>query len=128
MTQFPTDEGKYLPVTVILVTPNIVVQTRVEKSNNSTVVIQTAFKECKDGDLNKPQLGHLKKNNISPYRHLKEARIKVRGERAIQEAASKFPAGSPLDVFLLFKKKDKVKVIATSKGKGFAGAIKRHGF
>ena len=64
MTQLPTDEGKYLPVTAILVTPNIIVQAKTEKNNDSIVVIQSAFKECKNKDLNKPQLGHLKKNNI----------------------------------------------------------------
>lgn len=127
MTQFPTDEGKYLPVTAILVTPNIVVQAKTEKNNDSIVVIQSAFKECENKDLNKPQLGHLKKNNISAHKCLKETRIKVNGEQLTQEVISKFPIGSPLDVSLL-KKKDKIKVAGVSKGKGFAGVIKRHGF
>jgi large subunit ribosomal protein L3 len=127
MTQFPTDKGKFLPVTAILVTPNIIVQAKAEKNNDSVVIIQAAFKECKDKDLNKPQLGHLKKNNISAHKFLKEMRIRVKREESVQEVVSKFPIGSPLDVSL-FKKKDKIKVVATSKGKGFAGVIKRHGF
>ena len=127
MTQFPTDEGKYLPVTAILVTPNIIVQAKTEKNNDSIVVIQSAFKECKNKDLNKPQLGHLKKNSILAHKHLKETRIKVNEEQSVQEVISRFPAGLPLDVSLL-KKRDKVKVVGVSKGKGFTGAIKRHGF
>lgn len=128
MTQFPTDEGKYIPVTAILITPNIIVQVKVEKNNDSTAaIVQSAFKECKVKSLSKSQLGHLKKNNISPHKCLKETRIKAKGEQATQEVISKFPIGSPLDVSL-FKKKDKVKVVAISKGKGFAGVIKRHGF
>src|SRR4051812_24284695 len=124
MTQFPTAEGKYLPVTAILVTPNIIVQAQAEK--NDLVVVQSAFKECKNEDLSKPQLGHLKKNNISAYKYLRESRIKLKGESA-QAIITKFPVGSPLDL-ALFKKKDKIKVVAISKGKGFAGVIKRHGF
>jgi large subunit ribosomal protein L3 len=127
MTQFPTDEGKHIPVTAILVTPNIIVQAKAE--NDSTVaVIQLAFKECKTQSLNKSQLGHLRKNNISSaYKHLRETRIRVKGEQSAQEIMSMFPVGSPLNISL-FKKKDKVKVMAISKGKGFAGVIKRHGF
>jgi large subunit ribosomal protein L3 len=128
MTQFPTKEGKYIPVTVILITPNIIAQVRTEKTNDSTIVIiQSSFKECKTKDLNKAQLGHLKKNNVLTYKHLKETRIKAKGEPDAQEVISKFPIGSSLDISL-FKKKDKVKVIGISKGKGFAGVIKRHGF
>lgn len=128
MTQFPTKEGSYIPVTAILVTPNIIVQVKTEKNNDhTTVIIQSAFAECKIKDLNKPQLIHLKKNNIPPHKYLKEARIKIKEEKSVQEVISQFPVGSPLDISL-FKKKDKIKVTGNSKGKGFAGVIKRYGF
>lgn len=128
MTQIPDQVGNYIPVTVILVTPNIIVQAKAEKNNEyNTVVIQTALVECKTKDLNKPQLGHLKKNNIAPCRYLKEMRMEIKEGESVPEIISRFPVGSPLDISC-FKKEDKIKITGISKGKGFAGAIKRHGF
>ncbi|RHZ37473.1 50S ribosomal protein L3 [endosymbiont GvMRE of Glomus versiforme] len=114
MTQFPK-EGKFIPVTAILVTPNVVSQVKTQEKDNYNSC-QLAFQECRTKVLNKSQLGHLNKNNISPYKYLREARD-----------MTGFSAGSQLDVSL-FQEKEKIKVTGTSKGKGFAGVIKRHGF
>ncbi|RHZ36810.1 50S ribosomal protein L3 [endosymbiont GvMRE of Glomus versiforme] len=114
MTQFP-EEGKFIPVTAILITPNVVSQVKtLEKDGYNSC--QLAFQECRTKILNKSRLGHLNKSEISPYKHLQEARD-----------MTGFSVGSQLNVSL-FQEKEKIKVTGTSKGKGFAGVIKRYGF
>ena len=77
---------------------------------------QLAFADCSEKNLNKPFLGHLQKNNITPKRHLREIRDMVG-----------FAVGSEVDL-TLFQAGEKIKVSGISKGKGFAGVIKRYGF
>ncbi|CAH1768201.1 9557_t:CDS:1, partial [Entrophospora sp. SA101] len=114
MTQF-IQEGKFIPVTVILVTPNVVTQIKTQDKEGYNAC-QLAFQECRAKVLNKPRLGHLNKNKITPHKHLREAKD-VTG----------FSVGSQLDVSL-FQEKERIKITGVSKGKGFAGVIKRHGF
>jgi|SRR6185312_853563 len=114
MTQFP-EEGKFIPVTAILITPNIVTQIKTQEKEGYDAC-QLAFQECRAKVLNKPRLGHLNKNKIAPHKYLQEARDMV-----------DFSVGSQLDA-TLFKEKERIKITGISKGKGFAGVIKRHGF
>src|SRR5207237_5266994 len=77
---------------------------------------QLAFQECRAKVLNKLQFGHLNKNKITPHKYLREARD-----------MTGFSVGSQLDASL-FQEKERIKITGVSKGKGFAGVIKRHGF
>jgi len=139
MTQIFTAEGKAVPVTVIEVGPNAVVQRKtVEKDGYDAVQIgyderKTARKEGKNakkrgtsghrgkGEANKPAIGHFAKHGgIAPTRHLVEFRLTVDGEEPA--------AGSTLALADMFAVGDDIKVQGTSKGKGFAGAMKRHNF
>jgi large subunit ribosomal protein L3 len=126
MTQLPSQNGIYVPVTAVLVSPNTIVRVKAQKKNDCiTIFVQLAFEECQTKSLNKPQLGHLKKKNISPHRYLREIRIEVQGETTAQETMSQFAVGSQLDVSL-FNEKDKIKVTGFSRGKGTTGVTKRY--
>lgn len=117
MTQIFDDNGNVIPVTVIQAGPCFVTQVRsAEKDGYSAV--QLGFGETKAQRLTKGQLGHLRRNNLPALRHLREFR--VRGDVDVVEGAE-----IKADVF---NKGERVDVIGTSKGRGFAGTIKRHGF
>ncbi|MFQ3567991.1 MAG: 50S ribosomal protein L3 [Aggregatilineales bacterium] len=117
MTQIFDDNGNVIPVTVIQAGPCFVTQVRsAEKDGYSA--IQLGFGETKAQRLTKGQLGHLRRNNLPALRYLREFR--VRGDVDVVEGAE-----IKADVF---NKGERVDVIGTSKGRGFAGTIKRHGF
>lgn len=116
MTQVFTKEGDRIPVTVIEAGPCTVVQIKtIEKDGVNAV--QLGFQETKPKRLNKPVSGHLKKNNVGSVKVLKELRCDVKAVKA----------GHVFQVDI-FKVGEKVKVTGTSKGRGFAGVMKRHGF
>jgi large subunit ribosomal protein L3 len=115
MTQFFSEDGTVVRCTVIEAGPCVVTQKKtVEKDGYAAT--QIAFGDVKAKRLNKPLLGHLKKAGVDPKRHL----VEVRGEDdlTVGEAVT-------VDVF---SPGDRVKVTGMSKGKGFQGVIKRHGF
>ncbi|MCE8163646.1 MAG: 50S ribosomal protein L3 [Candidatus Moeniiplasma glomeromycotorum] len=116
MTQItsPT-KGVLIPVTPIWVGNNVVSQVKTEKKERYNAC-QISFGESKEKNFNKPLLGHLKKNDISPKKYLREIRD-----------MTGFDVGSQIDLNL-FQEGDKIKVTGTSKGKGTAGVIKRHGY
>ncbi|MBN1267536.1 MAG: 50S ribosomal protein L3 [Anaerolineales bacterium] len=117
MTQIFDDAGSAIPVTLIEAGPCYVTQIRQHK-RDGYMAVQLGFGEGKPSRLSGGQLGHLKINNLPPLRYLRELRMKkVEG---IKEG-DKLTA----DVFELG---DNVDIIGTTKGKGFAGAMKRHGF
>ncbi len=119
MTQVFDEQGNVIPVTVIEAGPCYVTQIRtVERDGYSAV--QLGFGEIKPTRLTKPQLGHLQKNNLSALRVLREFRFKNGSLPDVVEGAE-----IKCDVF---QKGDYVDVIGTSKGRGFAGTIKRHHF
>lgn len=114
MTQVFTHDGKLIPVTVVEVEPNVVMQVKtVEKDGYNA--IQLGVFEKKEKNSNKPAAGHAKKANTTPKRFLKEIRD-VEGSYNLgdQLSANIFEAGEVVDV------------TGTSKGKGFEGTIKRH--
>jgi large subunit ribosomal protein L3 len=109
MSQMFDEQGNIIPVTIIKAGPCFVTQIRDEKKDNYEA-IQIGFKPLKDKKVKNPQ-----KNK--PYRYLKE----------FSNDISKYKIGDKIDVNI-FEEGDKIKVSGTSKGKGFQGVVKRHGF
>jgi large subunit ribosomal protein L3 len=118
MTQVFDENGNVIPCTVIEAGPCYVTQIRTEDSNGYTAV-QLGFGETKPQRLTKGQLGHLKRNNLPALRYLREFR--VNGE--LEDLAE----GQEIKVDV-FARGERVDVVGTSKGRGFAGTIKRHNF
>jgi large subunit ribosomal protein L3 len=116
MTQRFLDDGKVERVTVLEAGPCPVTAIRTVERDGYEAV-QLAFGACKEKVLSKPELGHLKKADASAHRHLVEFRNEA-GELLVGETVT----------VEAFAPGDKVKVSGTSKGKGFAGTIKRHNF
>jgi len=118
MTQLLQDDGTVVPVTVIQAGPCVVVQNKtVEKDGYEAV--QLGFVEfVKPKRVNKPMTGHFKKTNAAPVRVLRETR--ARGDKA--------PNAGDKILVDIFNANELVDIIGTSKGRGFAGLIKRHHF
>ncbi len=113
MSQVFEEDGKVVPVTVVEIEPNVVVQVRTkEKDGYEAVQVGTGTKKAKN--INKAQRGHLKE--LGNLKYLKE----VRGSNEMK-------VGDKLDASV-FAIGDKIKVTGISKGKGFAGVMKRHNF
>jgi len=118
MTQvFDPDDGRVERVTVIEAGPCFVTGIR-RAERDGYDAIQVAFGEVREKALTKPKLGLLKKAGVGNLKHLAE----FRGEAGELEVGAELPVGS------VFEKGQTVKVSGTSKGKGFAGTIKRHNF
>ncbi|HEY61552.1 MAG TPA: 50S ribosomal protein L3 [Anaerolineae bacterium] len=117
MTQIFDKDGAAIPVTVIEAGPCYVTQIRAEE-NDGYSAVQLGFQEIKPKRLTGGELGHLKKNDLPPLRYLREFREKdVKGlKEGDQLKANLFNVG------------DHVDVVGISKGKGFAGVVKRYGF
>ena len=115
MTQFFTEDGARIAVTVIQAGPCPVSQVKTE-ADHGYDGIQLAFEPVPDRKISKPERGHLAKSAIAPHRHLHE----FRGDFGLS-------AGEVVTVEG-FEPGDAIKVSGRSKGKGFAGTIKRHGF
>jgi len=117
MTQIFKDNGTAAPVTKVQAGPCVITQVKDEKRDGYKAV-QFGYGERKEKNIPKPQKGHLK--GLENPRYLREMRIKD-GED------TKLKRGDKIDVSI-FKEGDKVQVTSTSKGKGFQGVVKRHGF
>jgi len=117
MTQIFDDAGLAIPVTLIEAGPCYVTQVRLPE-NDGYSAVQLGFDEVKQSRLVGGQLGHLKRNSLPPLRFLREFRDK---EPSVKE-------GDKLTVDTIFAIGEAVDVIGTSKGKGFAGAVKRYHF
>ena len=116
MTQlFDQESGVVTPVTVIEAGPCPVVLVRTPESDGYTA-LQLAFGEVKERKLTRPQAGHLKHAGVAPHRHLVEFRD-----------ADGFAVGETVTVEA-FEPGERIKVSGRSRGKGFAGTIKRHNF
>ncbi len=114
MTQIFDEAGKVIPVTVIEAGPCVVVQKKTNEKEGYTSV-QLGFEDVQEKDLNKPLKGHIKKAGVAPKKHLKEFRL---------EGAAAMDVGDELRADV-FSEGDKVDVTGISRGKGFAGVIKR---
>ena len=120
MTQLFTEDGERVSVTVIEAGPCAVTAVR-EAERDGYRAVQLAFGETRERRLTKPRRGHLKRAGAGPMRHLAEFRLSDDDERG-------YEIGQTLNAADLFEKGQKVKVSARSKGKGFQGTIRRHGF
>lgn len=118
MTQVWDENGNVVPVTVIEVAPNVVTQIRTPEVDGYSAV-QIAAGQIDPRKVNKPTAGHFEKAGVTPRRHLTEVRTADAAEYAL---------GQELTVDATFEAGQKIDVVGTSKGKGFAGTMKRHNF
>lgn len=117
MTQLFGDKGEAIPVTVIEAGPCPITEVRTQERDGYTAV-QLGFGTNKESRFSRPVLGQFKKRNLVPARHLREFRV---------SDVSAYEVGKSLDV-TLFEKGTSVDVEGTTKGRGFQGVVKRHGF
>ncbi len=117
MTQVWDANNKLVPVTVIEAGSNAVTQIR-NVETDGYVAIQVAFGAIKPTKVDKPTAGHFEKAGVNPRRYLAEIRT---------ADAADYSVGQELGVEV-FEVGSKLDVVGTSKGKGFAGHMKRHGF
>lgn len=117
MTQLFEETGRVTPVTVIEAGPCPIVQIKTSEKEGYSA-IQVGFLDAKDSRVTSPMRGHFNKVNVKPQRILREVRV---------DDTSEYNVGDALDV-TVFEGVEKVNVTGTSKGRGFAGVVKRHGF
>jgi large subunit ribosomal protein L3 len=117
MTQVFDENNRLVPVTVVQAGPNVVTQVRTAEKDGY-VAVQLAFGAIDPRKVNKPETGHYAKAGVTPRRYLVELRTSDAGEYAVGQeiTAEVFDTGSLVDI------------VGTSKGKGTAGVMKRHGF
>ena len=116
MTQIFDETGKVIPVTVIEAGPCVVVA-KMNKDKEGYDAVQFGYEEVAEKKLSQPEQGHLKKAGVGMVKHLKEFRL---------EDSSKLEVGDVVKADV-FAEGDKVDVTGISKGKGYAGVIKRFG-
>jgi large subunit ribosomal protein L3 len=119
MTQVYNEQGKLVPVSVIKAGPCVVMQVKNTETDGYNA-IQLGFDEVKPIRRKKPQIGHAEKANTDPKKFIKEMRLP-------DEVEQEYKAGDSVTVSA-FSEEKSVDVVGTSKGKGFAGVMKRHGF
>lgn len=119
MTQIFLDNGKCVPVTVLDASPNTVVDIKTEERDHYTA-LQLGAGERKESRFGKAELGHFKKKNLEPTSVLSESRVTA-------EEAAGFEIGQKIDCSI-FEEGQKVDVYGHSKGRGYTGVVKRHGF
>ncbi|HRG21090.1 MAG: 50S ribosomal protein L3 [Saprospiraceae bacterium] len=117
MTSIFDAEGKYIAVTVVEATPNVVTQVKTVDSDGYNSV-QLAFGEAKEKNTSNQMMGHFKKAGTTPKRKVAEFR-----DFAISKSL-----GDTIAIDEVFTEGDKIRAVGTSKGKGFQGVVKRHGF
>ncbi|QTE29084.1 50S ribosomal protein L3 [Pengzhenrongella sicca] len=117
MTQVWDANGLLIPVTVVQVGTNVVTQVRTAETDGY-VAVQLAYGQIDPRKVTQPLKGHFEKAGVTPRRHVAEIRTPDAGRYALGQeiTAAAFEAGSVVDVS------------GTTKGKGFAGVMKRHGF
>ena len=117
MTQLFDEDGKVIPVTVIEAAPNKVCQVKTTATDGYEAV-QLGFGTIKEQKVNKPMAGHFAKQGVEPVRYLREVRVADGAEHTVGEEVT----------VANFAEVKKVDVTGTSKGKGFAGVMRRYGF
>ena len=117
MTQLFDEDGKVIPVTVIEAAPNKVCQVKTTATDGYEAV-QLGFGTIKEQKVNKPMAGHFAKQGVEPARYLREVRVADGAEHTVGEEVT----------VANFAEVKKVDVTGTSKGKGFAGVMRRYGF
>ena len=117
MTQIYNENGRILPVTVVQAGPCYVVQKKTRESDGYNA-IQVGFGEIREAQANKPEKGHFNKAEIKPLRYLREFRV---------DNVDEYNVGQEIKAEL-FEQGEQIDVTGTSKGKGFAGTIKKYNF
>ncbi len=117
LTQLFAEDGTVTGVTVVEAGPCVATQIRTQE-NDGYDAVQWAYGDLRDSLVSKPRRGHFKKADVAPKRYLREERLSQPAETAV---------GDTVEVGA-FEVGQKVDVIGTTKGHGFAGTIKRHGF
>jgi large subunit ribosomal protein L3 len=120
MTQVFSDAGEAVPVTVLEVGPNYVIQLKREAGPDGYTAVQLGYGERREALFNKPEKGHFAKSGVAPKRHLGESRLSDADAEGIE-------IGQEIKVDI-FEAGQRVDAIGTSKGRGHAGVVKRHGF
>lgn len=120
MTQVFTEAGDRVAVTVIEAPPSVIVQKKTAESDGYSAV-QLGFEETKEKHSTRPLLGHFRRAGVSPRRFLYEVRLPDAEVEALE-------VGQEVSLADAFTEVSKVDVSGTSKGRGFTGVIKRHGF
>ncbi|ODA42197.1 50S ribosomal protein L3 [Desulfosporosinus sp. BG] len=115
MTQIFTAEGRVVPVTVVEAGPCPVVQKKTVATDGYNA-IQIGFSVLRESLSNKPRKGHFQKASLKPMRYVREFKV---------NDVDSYEIGQEIQVNL-FTVGDKIDVVGTAKGKGFAGMIKRH--
>ncbi|GEL25980.1 50S ribosomal protein L3 [Pseudonocardia sulfidoxydans NBRC 16205] len=117
MTQVFDENNRVVPVTVVQAGPNVVTQIRTQETDGY-VAVQLAYGAVDPRRVNKPETGHFAKAGVTPRRYTVELRTTDAGEYSLGQeiTAEAFEAGALVDV------------VGTSKGKGYAGVMKRHNF
>jgi large subunit ribosomal protein L3 len=118
MTQLFDEESRSIPVTVVKLGPCRVVQIKTVESDGYDA-IQISYRELDARKVNKPMAGHFAKANVPPARHLIEVRVPDAGQ---------YQLGQEINVADVLEVGQKADVAGLSKGKGFAGVMKRHNF
>ena len=117
MTQIFTEEGRVVPVTVVESGNNFVLRSKTDETDGYNAV-QLGFGDIKEKNVTKPLKGQFEKAGVKAVRFIREMRL---------AAPSEYNVGDTIGVDI-FAEGDLVDVVGTSKGKGFAGGIKRHNF
>jgi len=120
MTQIFDESGSVIPVTVIKAGPCVVVQNKTKDSEGYAAVQLGLVEFVRPTRVNKPRAGHFKKAGVPACRVLREFRF--------GDGQESMKVGDQVLVSQVFQPNDKVDVIGTSKGRGFAGLVKRHHF
>lgn len=118
MTQIFAEDDRVIPVTVIQAEPNKVCQVKTAEGKDGYNAVQLGFGAIKPKKVNKPMAGHFAAQGTEPVRYLREVRV---------ENAADYNVGD-LQTVAAFAEVKKVDVTGTSKGKGFAGVMKRYNF
>jgi large subunit ribosomal protein L3 len=118
MTSLFSNTGEQIPVTVVNAGPCVVTQIKTVATDGYNC-IQVGFGEKKEKNINKPLKGHFEKSGGGKYRELKEFRI---------NDPDSFKLGQAIKINDIFEIGEKIKITGKTKGRGFSGVIKRHGF
>ena len=116
MTQVFSETGNLIPVTVLEAGPCVVVQKKTME-NDGYCAVQVGFADSKEKHVNKPQAGHFQKAGVTPKKYVREFRL---------EDTESYEIGAEIKANV-FAAGEKIDVSGVSKGKGYQGAIKRHG-
>jgi large subunit ribosomal protein L3 len=120
MTQIFSEAGESIPVTVLEAGPNTVVQIKRGDGPDGYSAVQLGFGDRRENLFNRPERGHFARAGVSPLRFLHESRLEA-DELEGLEVGQEFKAD-------LFEAGQRVDAIGTSKGRGYTGVVKRHGF